>query len=175
MNPLQRERRHATDRGVTLTELLMAILIMTPVIVLVLGVFMKNLRGVTESWEETKATTAAQRLMDKIRPMRWDETTGLDGTVPSLAAASILTEEPASPPSGFDDIDDWNGFDDPDPLPTFASFERRVTVTFVNVDFVTGNIAVSGTPTNFKQVTVEVTYLAGKKVVLSSVFPNSRV
>lgn len=161
--------RNPSENGLSLAEIILAVFIITPVLVLLLNVFLRNVRGVTESWDETKAISSAQRLMDQIRTMKWDEFTVFGSTI-ATASAHILLEEGSSEPR--DDIDDWNGFSGPDP--TFPEYTDRVTVEFVDVDIGTGLVTAAATPpTDFKRVTVQVTNRGGKPFVISVIFTNS--
>ncbi len=154
-------------------EVVISVFIMVPVLVMVLSVFLGIVRGATEAWEETRAVAAGQRLMDNIRRMKWDELTPNTGGMISTSDANIGLDPSESVPDNCDDIDDWNGFSAPDPLPAYARYNRSVRVQFVTIDSVDHEVIVSGVKTNFKRVIVTVTGLNGKPVVISSVFTNS--
>jgi type II secretory pathway pseudopilin PulG len=164
-------QRQNLEGGLTLIEVVVAVFIMTPILVMVVGVFFKNVKGVTESWEETRGVAAGQRLMENVRRMRWDETTPFGGTaVTSGATIGINSGEIG--PLDFDDIDDWNGHTSPDPISN--SFNRSVRVEFVQVNLGTGEITAVAGPTNFKRVTVIVTGPGGKPIEISTLRTNSR-
>lgn len=163
-------QRHNPERGFTLVEVVVAVLIMTPIMVMLLGVFFRSVQGVTESWEETRGVATGQRLLENIRRMRWDETTLFGGTAVT-ASATIGINSGESEPLDFDDIDDWNGHTSPDPINT--TYERRVRVEFVDINLGTGEVAVVSGPTDYKRVTVIVTGPGGKSIEIASILTNS--
>ncbi len=162
-----------SQSGLTLAEIVVSVLILVPVMVLVLTVFMTSVRSVTDSWDTTKSTAIAQRLIDKIRSMRWDENTPAGGGPISLSSASALLGpdggEPA--PADFDDVDDWDNFNLPDPLPANVRYGRQVNVAYVNLSS-SGMMTPSSTPTDYKKVDVRVTNGAGKVTTFSLLLTN---
>lgn len=154
-------------------EVVISVLIIVPILVMVLSVFLKNVQGVTEAWEETRAAAVGQRLMDNIRRLKWDELTPNGGGKILTAVASLGMDSGESVPSDFDDIDDWSDFNAPDPWPAYARYGRSVRVQFVSINIVTGEVTVSGVKTDTKRVAITVTGPNGKTVVFSSLFTNS--
>lgn len=156
--------RNLSESGLSLTEVLIAVFIITPVLIFLMRVFLQNVRGVTESWDETKAISSAQRLMDQIRMTKWDNLT--------VVGSTIATTDATIGSDGFDDIDDWNDVALP-PDPLYPEYTRSVAVNFVNVDGA-GNVTDSGgVQTDFKRVTVQVTNRGGRPFVISVIFTNS--
>jgi type II secretory pathway pseudopilin PulG len=163
-DPSLNRKRRFYEQGLSLIEVLIAVFFITPILIFLLKVFLQNVRGVTESWDESKAISSAQRLMDQIRSKKWDNLTVFGSTIATINA-SIGSD-------GFDDIDDWDSVLLP-PDPLFPEYTRSVTVAFVNVD-VAGNVTDSGgVKTDFKRVTVRVTNRGGRPFVLSVIFTNS--
>lgn len=156
--PTLHRNRNLSEEGLSLVEVLISVFFITPVLLLLTNVFLQNVRGVTESWDETKAISSAQRLMDQIRSMKWDELTVYGSTI-ATPSATINREEGSGDP--WDDIDDWHGFNVPDPI--YAGYGRLVTVEFVDVDLLTGAVSTSTSlPTDFKRVTARITNPSGR-------------
>lgn len=140
-----------SERGLSLTEVLITVFIITPVLIFLLKVFLQNVRGVTESWDEIKAISSAQGLMDQIRTMKWDEITVVGSTVATTDATLPLGPEGSETPFvDFDDVDDWNNFD---PNSATAEYRRFVKVDYVDVD-ATGNVTAATGRSDFKRVLV---------------------
>lgn len=160
-------KRRSDRAGVTLTEVVIGVLIMTPLLVMILGVFMRSVRGVVETWDETKAVAVAQRSMDRILTARWDQLTPLDGGLAPGGSTTLGQEG-----SLMDDIDDWNGFSGPDPLPGYEPFVRSVTVQYVDVNL-SGNVSVVSSTSAFKRVTVRATRRNGGPVSITRIIANA--
>ena len=47
--PFLRRKQRFSERGLSLTEILIAVFIITPVLILLLRLFLQNVKGVTES------------------------------------------------------------------------------------------------------------------------------
>ncbi len=154
-------------------EVVISILIIVPILVMVLSVFLGNVRGVTEAWNETIAAAVGQRLMNNIRRMKWDELTPNGGGKIATNSASIGVDLGETVPGDCDDIDDWNGFSAPDPWPDYMRYGRSVRVHIVSIDVVTGEVTQSAVKTDTKRVIVSVTDPNGKTIVFSSFFTNS--
>lgn len=160
-----------SEQGLSLVEVMVALLIVTPILIMVIGVFFRNVQGVTESWEETWGTAAGQRLMGNVCRMRWDEQTPFGGTVVVPSPIGIDGAETTNPAT-FDDIDDWNGFSAPDPLNN--RYTRSVRVEFVTVNTGTGEVTAVAGPTDYKRITVTVSGPGGKTIEISTLRTNSR-
>jgi hypothetical protein len=168
--PLGRRLRSRPEDGLSLAEVLIAVFIITPVLIFLLKIFLQNVRGVTESWDETKAISLGQRLIDQIRSEKWDELTVFGSTIATTAATLPLGPEGGETSiASYDDVDDWDGFN---PDAATAEFRRTVRVEYVNVDGA-GNVTVSAGRSDFKRVTVNVTNRGGRPLVLSVILTNS--
>jgi Tfp pilus assembly protein PilV len=154
--------------GVTLTEVMIGVLIMVPLLVMLLGVFLRSVRGTVETWDETKAVASAQRMMDQIRAARWDEATPPAGGFIPAGSATLGPESTQA----FNDVDDWNGFSGADPLPGHGQFTRTVTVQYVNISGA-GNVTVVSSTSSYKQVTVRVTRRNGGPVTITRIIANA--
>lgn len=168
-NPLRPRQRRIFERGLSLLEVVVAVFIITPILIFLLKLFLQNVRGVTESWDETKAISSTQRLMDQIRTMKWDELTSVGSTIPTASASFPLGPDAGESLSDYDDVDDWNGFN---PDPVTAEYRRFVIVDYVDVD-AAGKVTLATGRSDFKRVTVQVTNRGGRPFVLSVIFTNS--
>ncbi|MBL0059865.1 MAG: type II secretion system protein [Elusimicrobia bacterium] len=157
--------RSFSQSGFTLAEIVVSVIILVPVMILILSVFMTSIRSVTDSWDVTKSTAVAQRLIDKIRSMRWDENL-------SSASSVLGPDSGESGPGDFDDVDDWNNFSLPDSLASSVRYGRHVDVDYVTLN-ASGQVVSSTAPTNCKRVTVRVTNVVGKVTVLSVLIVNT--
>lgn len=168
--------RSFSQSGFTLAEIVVSVIILVPVMILILSVFMTSIRSVTDSWDVTKSTAVAQRLIDKIRSMRWDENSFVGGGPLSLSLASSVSvlgpNSGESGPGDFDDVDDWNNFSLPDSLASSVRYGRQVDVDYVTLN-ASGQVVSSAGPTNCKRVTVRVTNVVGKVTVLSVLIVNT--
>lgn len=160
------------DGGLSMVELVISVLIMIPILLGILSLYFKNVKGVTESWEETRGTAVGQRLMGHIQRLRWDELTVVGGTIP-VASATLGADPGEVTTADFDDVDDWDGYSAPDPLPGHNRFLRQVEVVFVTVNLATGAIVPTTIPTDYKRVTVKVITPSLKTISLASVYSNS--
>jgi len=100
------------ERGLTVLELVMSATILSIALLPVLRLCFGGLQSVTDAWTDTRALASAQQLMGDIQEMNWDET-GPAGGAATVPSASL------GPDAGDvvkDDIDDWDGYTDEDPV-----------------------------------------------------------
>lgn len=145
------------NRGVTLLELVAAIVIMALAIPVLLRVHadvgIKSIRAEAISM----ATFYAEQMLEEIKTRRFDENTS------SPWSATLGPESGETYPTGFDDIDDFNGRVD-----TPATVYRRtVTVDYVVLNG--ANWVHSAASTNFKRVVVSVSRTDLSSVIFPSV------
>ena len=164
--------RSFSQSGFTLAEIVVSVIILVPVMILILSVFMTSIRSVTDSWDVTKSTAVAQRLIDKIRSMRWDENSTGAGAILLTSASPLGPDGGEMVPGDFDDVDDWNNFSLPDSLASSVRYGRHVDVDYVTLN-ASGQVVSSAGPTNCKRVTVRVTNVVGKVTVLSVLIVNT--
>ena len=137
-------------RGFTLIEIIIVIVITSilfPMMMMLLG----NLTAqMAKSKEITIATDLAREMMEIIKTKRFDENDRTDPAVGSWSATPFVADSGESGFATFDDKDDFNGYSDT-PLPAYT---RNVTVIYVAP---TNYTSASGSPTNYKKITVTVT------------------
>lgn len=162
MKPL---RLHRDERGFTLIDLILVIIIVAIAIPPMLTLFIQAVSGSTFGVTVSRANALASTLREEIQSKKWDES----APPPSL----ILGPETGESRATFDDVDDFDGLDESPPrdsqgaiLAGFTGFRQQVSVCYVaNTDFDT----CIGGPTMYKQVTVTVTGPEGRTTQLVTV------
>ncbi len=162
MKPL---RLHRDERGFTLIDLILVIIIVAIAIPPMLALFIQMVSGSTFGVTVSRANALASTLREEIQSKKWDES----APPPSL----ILGPETGESRAIFDDVDDFDGLDESPPrdsqgaiLAGFTGFRQQVSVCYVtNTDFDT----CIGGPTMYKQVTVTVTGPEGRTTQLVTV------
>jgi MSHA pilin protein MshD len=162
MKPL---RLHRDERGFTLIDLILVIIIVAIAIPPMLTLFIQAVSGSTFGVTVSRANALASTLREEIQSKKWDES----APPPSL----ILGPETGESRVTYDDVDDFDGLDESPPrdslgaiLAGFTGFRQQVSVCYVaNTDFDT----CIGGPTMYKQVTVTVTDPEGRATQLATV------
>ena len=162
MKPL---RLHRDERGFTLIDLILVIIIVAIAIPPMLTLFIQMVSGSTFGVTVSRANALASTLREEIQSKKWDES----APPPSL----ILGPETGESRATYDDVDDFDGLDESPPrdsqgaiLVGFTGFRQQVSVCYVaNTDFDT----CIGGPTMYKQVTVTVTGPEGRATQLATV------
>lgn len=165
MKPL---RLHRDERGFTLVDLILVIIIVAIAIPPMLTLFIQAVSGSTFGVTVSRANALASTLREEIQSKKWDES----APPPSL----ILGPETGESRATFDDVDDFDGLDESPPrdsqgaiLAGFTGFRQQVSVCYVaNTDFDT----CIGGPTMYKQVTVTVTGPEGRATQLATVIAS---
>jgi MSHA pilin protein MshD len=199
--PISPMPTHHQKAGFTLIELIITIIIMSFAAIIIIP----YLSAVTHSPDpilREKAIALGQAMMDEILSKKWDEnspngggpivtgetasgTRGTDGSLTATVPASLGpdTTDPspydenstAADRTKWDDVDDYNGVDEPvvgvfydqtgTSLPgTWTNFTRRVAVDYIassegNIDPLT---SISGIATDTKRIIVTVTSPLGE-------------
>lgn len=162
MKPL---RLHRDERGFTLIDLILVIIIVAIAIPPMLALFIQMVSGSTFGVTVSRANALASTLREEIQSKKWDES----APPPSL----ILGPETGESRATYDDVDDFDGLDESPPrdsqgaiLAGFTGFRQQVSVCYVaNTDFDT----CIGGPTMYKQVTITVTGPEGRTTQLVTV------
>jgi len=168
------------ERGFSLIETVIAIVIIGIALAGVVAVFFQNIQEGSRPLLETRGIELGQAMMDEILLKRWDEDTPLGGGRIPTAQANIGTEGTETTRTDFDDVDDYNGYSDGipgEPLKNelgedisteFTGYSRSVTV-----DFFKPSGAPAGIPTNdYKRVRVQVTTPMGESFVFTAIKTN---
>lgn len=157
------------QRGVTLIDLIITIIILAIAVPPMVGVFITSTRNSTFGVTMARANHLASNLFEEIRSKRWDENTG--------AASATLGPDTGETRATYDDVDDFNGLNETPPkdsqganMSGYTGFRQQVSVCYVAgtaVDTCLG----SGT-SNYKKITVTVTDPQGRVSPLVTVISS---
>ncbi|MFQ5839309.1 MAG: hypothetical protein ACE5HK_01140 [Candidatus Methylomirabilales bacterium] len=161
-------RLHRNERGITLLDLILVILLIALALPAMMRLFIEATRDSTLSATVTGAHALASTLLEEIRSKRWDENAG--------APSPILGPEVGETRPTYDDVDDFTGLNESPPLDSqgttmagFENFRQQVSVCYVaNTDLDT---CVGGT-SNYKRVTATVTTASQRTIELVTVLSN---
>lgn len=159
--------------GMSFIEVMVATAIL--VIAMLPMLFMLNsaIKNIVFSSKSSIASKLAQELMEEILTReRWDQNaqTGKKTSTYSTGLGPDIAETYPN----FNDIDDYNGAAIPNVIIGQSVFQRTVLVTYVKVDENTGVITVPGGATDFKRITVSLTWEGNDKhpVTISTIVAN---
>ena len=146
-------------KGFTLIEVIMIIVLLG---IMLPGIMMYFIQGVKNSVDSQLRVTAvflAEGLMEEIKSKRWDE----NSPIPPGSYTTPLTFEVGETRKTFDDIDDFNGLNNPNPIDSqgepmtyYSGFRQEVSVCYVpstNLNDVS-NCSIA---TNYKRIEVKIT------------------
>ena len=100
------------ERGATLVELVITIVIISVAIAGTVGAFSLIAGRSADPLNQTRAVALAQIYMDEILGRRYDEATPVGG-VPKASGCNVSTEE--ADRADYDDVDDYNAITDAPP------------------------------------------------------------
>lgn len=192
MRRISRRRRTGSSlsnsRGVTLFELVILLVIAAIALPGLMIYFTESMHDSADAQMNTMGLGLAQELMEEIKAKQWDQTPG------AMSAIGKDGVESRCDPivvgcSPYNDIDDYDGMDksppeDPHgtPLPSpYTGFEEQVSVCYVaqppavgdggnNADG--GACVAGGATTDYKKITVTVTWGDTVRVQLDTVMAN---
>lgn len=124
----------ADQKGATLVELVMTIVIISIAIAGVVGAFSLIAGRSADPLNQTRAIALSQLYFDEILSRKYDHNTP-DGGVPREEGCNIGREAGESDREDFNDVDDYDGLDESPPLdadgnPVDAAYQNfRVQVT----------------------------------------------
>ena len=183
-----------TDRGFTLIELIMAIIILSFSSMIMIP-FVRSISDSPDPVIRQRAISIGQALMDEILAKKWDENSPMGGgpicstespdqaTRPSLVDACVTQAtlvaglgSETETRVNFDDVDDYNGLSETDnfvdqnntPL-TIRGYSRSAAVDYIasNSSSITSNSPTSAvTATDTKRIVVTVTSPRGENFEL---------
>jgi MSHA pilin protein MshD len=162
--------------GFLLVEASLAGMMIALALVTLVPAFVLSVKANKAAEQIKVATQLSTELLEEIRLRRWDELTPLSPkSIPvGSSTLGIDSGETASDKRTFDDIDDFNGWtesppQDPmmQPLAGFTGYSRSVTVRYVDAA-----LALSATPTSYKQLTVCTQGPKGVPLCLDTVLTN---
>ncbi|MEE9522808.1 MAG: hypothetical protein V3W05_08370 [candidate division NC10 bacterium] len=165
---MSRRRLLRNQRGVTLIDLIVIIVIVAIALPPMIGLLIQVTRQSTFGVTVTRANHLASTLFEEIRSKRGDETAG----APSTTLGPEFGENRAS----YDDVDDYHGLDESPPKDSLGNdvadsggFRQQVSVCYVaNTDLDT----CIGGPTLYKRITVTVTDPEGRASELVTMISN---
>jgi Tfp pilus assembly protein PilV len=162
-------------RGFILVEVSTAYLVLSLALVTLMPVFILALRVGKNMEQIASASQLSAELLEEIGLRKWDTDTPKPPVY--ISASKAIGTEPGESPSDkrtFDDIDDFNGWTEPQPLDPvmnpmtdFAAYSRTVTVKFVD-----SNLNPSAAVTDYKQVTVCTSTKKLKPLCMDTLFTN---
>lgn len=145
------------ERGFMLVEVSITYVILALAIAALVPTFILALKANKQTEKIQTAGILSGGLMEEVTLHKWDETTS--STTYTSTPSTVLgreTGETAGVKTLFDDIDDFNGYSengvqDPmgGPVVGLGGYSRAVTVEYVDA-----NLAVVGTTTDRKKITV---------------------
>lgn len=142
-----------TGRGLTIIEIVVAMLVVSSMLAASLYAVAGSRLAVTRGSDRATATALADDLMGYIYRLPYKSPSG---SVLGIELGDILNNKP-----GYDDVDDFDGFReappqyaDGTPMTGMTGWERNVSVVYVNANDPT---VVSGTDSGVKRITVAVT------------------
>lgn len=123
------------QRGATLVELVMTIVIISIAIAGVVGAFSLIAGRSADPLNQTRAVALSQLYFDEILSRKYDHNTP-DGGVPRQEGCSIGREGGESDRRDFNDLDDYDGLDESPPLdvhgdqldPAYQGFRVEVAI-----------------------------------------------
>ncbi|MDD5746647.1 MAG: type II secretion system protein [Candidatus Omnitrophica bacterium] len=150
------------NRAFTYIEVLLAVVILGLVLIPLLSQFYIGFQANITSELVTQAADLADDLIEEIKGRRFDENLFPDEPVNPNALGTDADENP-SQRATFDDVDDYNGWQENPPqtvtgtvLGDFSLFSRSVTVDYVRLN--SAKWEHSETSTYYKRIIVTVTH-----------------
>jgi MSHA pilin protein MshD len=166
------------EEGLTLLELVIAIVVLAVGLTGVLGYFTQGLKDSSNAQNAAVATVLAQDLMEEIRSKCWDETATTSAPCNGTVTASATGTDGGETRATYDDVDDFNGLSNTPPknsqggaMPSaFDIFTQSAAVCYVAAADL--NTCAGGT-SNYKKITVTISWGSlGDQVQLVSVAAN---
>ncbi len=170
------------NRGFTLIEVILIILVISIGLTGVLSFVGQAAQDSAYAHNASIATTLAQDLMEEIRSKCWDETSAATPPCAAAVVPSAIGADLGETRINYDDVDDFNslplaGNNPPQDsqggaMAAYPVFTERAVVCYVDV--VALDTCVAG-PTDFKRISVNISWSVVDQVELVSVFSNRRV
>ena len=163
---------NARQRGATLIELVMTIVILGIAIAGVVGAFALISGRSADALNQTRAVSLAQLYMDEILTKKFDELTP-QGGVPKYTGACNIGPDGGETRGTFDDVDDYNGLIDGPPatplavLSGYRGFSVAVSVTCAG-----GDLGVGLATGDAKRIDVTVNAPGGQAFLFSAYRAN---
>lgn len=164
------ERNRLRQRGVTLVELVISIVILAIAMTAVLNAFSISLTQSADPLWRNKSLKLAQLYLDEILAKNYDHATPLGGTPPvSSPGCGSLGSETGETRATYNDVDDYHGTNDNPPLSLIGSLDSSYAPYTVTVTVTCNGSAVAASGNNHaKKVLVTITPPAQTPVVFSA-------
>ncbi|KXO11266.1 MSHA pilin protein MshD [Moritella sp. JT01] len=136
-NSMPRPPKTRNQRGFTLIEIVVGMVVLAISLVIVTGIFLPQANNTVTPMYQIKATALGKRIMDQVLIRYYDETSrssggfircGEQGFVPFPCSSDLGTEgsEVRSAPDNFNDVDDYNIYCvNSDPGAALAAFTNK--------------------------------------------------
>lgn len=145
-------RKEPDKKGFSLVEIIIVITIAAVILPMMMVVIGGMARHTTKAAQTTIATDLAREMMELILAKRFDENNPATPTDPSTDWTAVATLGPdGETRPTYDDMDDFNTFSD---TPA-TGYTRSAAVVYVAPP---DHATTSGSPTNYKRITVNVTH-----------------
>lgn len=142
-----RDNPGALQKGVTLIELIVFIVIVSVALLALVGVFNQAAVSSVDPLIRIRALEAAQSKLDEILALKYDANTPTGGVPACGSTTGVACNN--NPDGDYNDVDDFNGWSDT----PYAGYSRSVTVT---------------TSSNIKTISVTVDAPSGVSIVLAA-------
>ena len=148
-------RKYIQKKGFSLIEIVIVVVVTSIILPMMMMIVGGMARHTTKANQITIATDLAREITELILAKRFDEKQPAAPSTPSAdwtAAASLGSDSEAR--AAYDDMDDFNGLSET-PVSGFPGYNRSVSVVYVAPP---DHATTSGSPTNYKRITVNVTH-----------------
>ena len=142
------------QRGFTLIEIVVGIVVLAVALTIVTGVFLPQANKMTSPMYQIKATALGKSLMNQVLIRYYDENNLILGSFSPCATCTAVADfgtdgiENRNNPNGFNDVDDYHEYCTSDPKTTLTLFTNEypgyglnICVSHAAEKFVTGSTA----------------------------------
>jgi MSHA pilin protein MshD len=140
-------QKNALQKGVTLIELIVFIVVVSIALLALVGVFNQAAKTNVDPLIRIRALEAAQAKLDEILALKYDASTPTGGIPACGSTTGVACTN--NPETNYDDVDDFHGWSDT----PFTGYNRSVAVT---------------TNSNIKTIRVTVSAPGGVSLVLTA-------
>jgi len=151
---------YRNKKGFTLIETVMVIVLLAIVVPGIMFYFTQGVKDSAYSQRRNISIFLAEAMMEEIRSKRWDETASINLTCSN--ASAVLGADVGETRINFDDIDDFNNMNNPNPIDSqgalmnsyYQGFSQTVQIWYVNAGSLDTQVA---GPTCYKRILVTIT------------------
>jgi MSHA pilin protein MshD len=124
------------QRGFTLIEIVVGIVVLAVALTIVTGVFLPQANKMTSPMYQIKATALGKSIMNQVLIRYYDDVNGrtngaircgknIDGVTISCSNLGLDAGEKSDNPDGFNDVDDYDVYCNADPVDTLEEFTNE--------------------------------------------------